>query len=1148
MSSHSQLKPLSPQEWESLIDDYNHGGARLFRWTAAHYSGTLLFELALSSVVRKDLPLNLKLQLLIFLEEHSSTVIPSAAASASASFSRLIDTLRSVVQSPNDGVSITFPLKEQFLISTTSIFVTTNANGDSGSNTISSGLVPHFEGLIELLLTIINRPNHSVDRQTRSVTCDCLRELEIAFPCLLSDVASQLWALSQSERTHAGQSYALLLATVVANIVKLKPNASFTNASMPLVPFNVPSCVIDDADNNATGEDKHSTEKQISDLSNKDLKRVVAFLLEWPHNLTPWGLLEFMDKILPVAAALDLQASLLKVQFSGLLSTYDPLLWHAYLAMCLRFLDSFEGQELEIARRLLLLSKESQHHLVFRLLALHWLLGFVGLVLNRDEGKRGNVLEMSLSFYPAVFDPLALKSLKIDLLAYCSILVIKGNGVVSTETSPKVSVEKLFEDALVSVSAFKWLPPWSTETAVAFRAFHKFLIGASSHSEADSVSNRILTESTIFHTVQTLVASMSEYKGMVPVTVTFIDRLLACHKHHLLGEHLLKTFDEHLLPKLKLDYRLGSYFPILEKMAMSSKVSPSGLLELLVKFMLFLIEKHGPDTGLRSWCHGSKVLGICRTMLMHHHSSKLFLGLSRLLAFTCLYFPDLEVRDNARIYLRMLICIPGKKLRDILNSGDQLPGVSPSTHSSPFFTVQSPRFSHDLKKSRNISSYIHIERVIPLLVKQSWSLSLATLGIHNKKPGYLEAIRDTEPMSEHREIDRNNDQSVSETYRTDLLPGVPEPLLVMDSKICQIVEMLRRHFSSIPDFRHMPGLRIKIPCSLWFESEPFNRIWGSDMAANEFDGVDALPAIYAAVLRFSSSAPYGSIPSYHIPFLLGQPPRSFNSFNEHNSLEIVPVDNSSYSPGEVEGFNTHVMIELEPREPVPSLVDIFIEANTVSGQIIQGQLRSISVGIEDMFLKAIPPDDISGEAVPDYYVQLFNALWEACGTSTSTGRETFVLKGGKGVAAISGTRSVKLLEIPAASLIQSVERCLAPFVVCVTGELLINIVKGGGVIRDIVWGDTSPDSSIDDVSTQETSVVGGPLYLKYLDDEDDRGGNAQFTKKNMGCFQILIFLPPRFHLLFQMEVCDTSSLVRIRTDHWPCLAYIDDYLEALFCL
>ncbi|CAH9105028.1 unnamed protein product [Cuscuta europaea] len=1130
MSSHTQLKPLSPQDWESLIDDYNHGGARLPRWISTHYTGFDLFDLALSSLIRKDLPLNLKLHLLIFLEEHSSTLIPTTTASDA--LTRLNDTLCSVVQSPNDGVSITFPLKEQFLISATSIFITSNANGNSRSYPISSGLVRQFEYLIELLLTIINRPNHSVDRQSRFLACDCLRELEISFPCLLSDVVSQLWILSQSERTHAGQSYALLLATTVSNIVTVKPNTSFTNASMPLVPFNVPSFLIEHADD----DDKHSIEKQISDSSIKSLRRVVAFLFEWPHNMTPWGLFEFMDKILPVAAALDLQASLLKVQFSGLLSTYDPMLWHAFLRMCVGSLDSFQGMELEIARRLVLLSKESQHHLVWRLLVLNWLLGFIGILIKRDEGKRENVLEMSSSFYPSVFDPLSLKVLKLDLLAYCSVLADnKGNGLMST----KVSVEKLFDDALVCVSSFKWLPPWSTETAVAFRAIHKFLVGSSSHSEADSVSSKILLESANFHIVQkTLVASMSEYKRIVSVIITFIDRLLACHKHQWLGERLLETFDKHLLPKLRLDYNLGSYFPVLEKISQSSNVSPRGLLELLTKYIAVLVDKHGPDTGLRSWCHGSKVLGICRTMVMHHHSSKLFLGLTRLLAFTCLYFPDLEVRDNARIYLRMLICIPGKKLRDILNSGDHLPGVSPSTHTTSF-TVQSPKFSRDLKKSRNISSYIHLKRMVPLLVKQSWSLSLPPiLGFDSKKPSYL-----VEPISEPRwEVDINNTDhhTVSEkTYRANNQQR--EPLRVLDSKISQIVEILRRHFSCIPDFRYMPGLKIKIHCSLWFESEPFNRVWN----ANTMNGSDQLPsAIYATVLSFTSSAPYGSILSHHVPFLLGQT----YSANKSYSLDIVPA-------GEVEEegfFNAPVVIELEPRDPVPGLVDVFIEANTVNGQIIKGQLHNIMVGIEDMFLKAILPDDISGDVVPRYYVELYNALWEACGTPTCTGREMFLLRGGKGVAVVSGTQSVKLLEVPAGSVIRAVERCLAPFVVSIRGEPLINVVKGGEVIRNIVWGDNvTSGSSSDDVSTREMRIDGGPLYLKYVDEEDEDGGgsvNHQVTStRNMGIFQILVFLPPRFHLLFQMEVCDTSTLVRIRTDHWPCLAYIDDYLEAIFC-
>lgn len=139
-----------------------------------------------------------------------------------------------------------------------------------------------------------------------------------------------------------------------------------------------------------------------------------------------------------------------------------------------------------------------------------------------------------------------------------------------------------------------------------------------------------------------------ESQGLIPVMAGFINRLLKCQKHHFIGEQLLQTFDNHLLPKVKVDYRLGSYFPLFGKIAENETVPPGGLLNLLGKYMSILIEKHGLDSGLRSWSQGSKVLVLCRTLLMHHQSSKIFLGLSRLLAFTCLHFPDLEVRDNAR--------------------------------------------------------------------------------------------------------------------------------------------------------------------------------------------------------------------------------------------------------------------------------------------------------------------------------------------------------------------------------------------------------------------------------------------------------------------------------------------------------------------
>lgn len=357
-----------------------------------------------------------------------------------------------------------------------------------------------LESLVELLLTIVNRPSHGADRQLRSVACECLRELERAFPCLLAEIAGHIWGLCQSERTHASQSYILLFTLVIHNIVTRRLNVSILNTSVPLVPFNVPQFVAGGSSREATG------------LNFKELRRVMAFLLEWPQILTPSAMMEFMSLVMPVAVVLELQASMLKVQFSGLLYSYDPMLCHVVLMIYSRFVDAFDGQETSIARRLVLISREAHLPLVFRLLALHWLLGFIGRVPDSGGRKKRSIVEMGLGFfYPSVFDPLALKSLKLDLLAFCAISLntfSADDGGGSTEVPvPRVSLVKLFEDGLVSVSAFKWLPPWSTETAVAFRTFHKFLIGPRSHCDTDSSTNRTLMESTIFHTLKVLSGS-----------------------------------------------------------------------------------------------------------------------------------------------------------------------------------------------------------------------------------------------------------------------------------------------------------------------------------------------------------------------------------------------------------------------------------------------------------------------------------------------------------------------------------------------------------------------------------------------------------------------------------------------------------------
>jgi AP-5 complex subunit beta-1 len=114
----------------------------------------------------------------------------------------------------------------------------------------------------------------------------------------------------------------------------------------------------------------------------------------------------------------------------------------------------------------------------------------------------------------------------------------------------------------------------------------------------------------------------------------------------------------------------------------------------------------------------------------------------------------------------------------------------------------------------------------------------------------------------------------------------------------------------------------------------------------------------------------------------------------------------------------------------------------------------------------------------------------------------------------------------------------------VIGEPLVNMVKDGGIICNIIWKDSASDSFLES-TTSVTGLERGPLHLTYGED-DESGSSINTSKRNMGCFLVLIFLPPRFHLLLQMEVSDLSTLVRIRTDCWPCLAYVDDYLEGLF--
>ncbi|KAG0477746.1 hypothetical protein HPP92_012465 [Vanilla planifolia] len=371
----SPANQLSPQDWETLIDDFQSGvSSRRARWI--HLP---IVDIALQYLLRKDFPLNAKISLLLFLEESSDLLF---RASLSSSLSPMIDSLRSLLLSSTDPA-----LKEQVMISTTSIAIS-----------VVDSVAPEFlDPLTELLLSVVNRPNHGVDRHTRAVACECLRELELAYPLLLSETAGHIWALAQAERTHAAQSYLLLIATIVCSVARhgfLSSVTSVFSTAIPLVPFNAPRTCF-----------SPRSSSELSDLNLREVRRVIAFLLERLHALTPSATMELVSLLASIVGALELRmpavAALLKVQFSGLLYCYDPILCHVVLMLYSRFSDAFTGDdELGIARRLALIPKEAHQPMFIRLLAIHWLLGSSQL-----SGKQGFFPSLMHCFYPTVFDP-----------------------------------------------------------------------------------------------------------------------------------------------------------------------------------------------------------------------------------------------------------------------------------------------------------------------------------------------------------------------------------------------------------------------------------------------------------------------------------------------------------------------------------------------------------------------------------------------------------------------------------------------------------------------------------------------------------------------------------------------------------------------
>ncbi|ERN10632.1 hypothetical protein AMTR_s00028p00188160 [Amborella trichopoda] len=111
-------RQLSVQDWKTIIEDFQLGPVKQGKWLALYPRLTIL-ELALFNVLRKDFLL--KSHVIVFMAEFSEILIPEA--DVDEGLGSVLEALRALVQAPVDGVSVSYALKEQMIVSVTSVFI-----------------------------------------------------------------------------------------------------------------------------------------------------------------------------------------------------------------------------------------------------------------------------------------------------------------------------------------------------------------------------------------------------------------------------------------------------------------------------------------------------------------------------------------------------------------------------------------------------------------------------------------------------------------------------------------------------------------------------------------------------------------------------------------------------------------------------------------------------------------------------------------------------------------------------------------------------------------------------------------------------------------------------------------------------------------
>lgn len=317
-------------------------------------------------------------------------------------------------------------LRSQILCTMTTVFTVVD---------MKEGLDKPLTDFIDLLFTTIESVTNDHTRMIRVAACECLKELELNFPGLLSGKLTQLFDLCAEENSVICPQYMALAATVLHHAVlkmitdlDLEKDVSCRSFSQPgdLVPFSLPSVDhIKSSTKFLTAPPEHKLDESVD---THELKRGISLIMDHLSLATPPVMIHIVRMLMRAVYLSGISAMTFKSFLMRYSSSQELMLFHTVFLLKVLFeneLCDASENELILKRNIIIATHPSLniHH---KLLTFNWLLHYP---LKQVLSGNKTLIEYSLPYiidyndlatlFPTTFDHIDIVAAKLDALSQC---------------------------------------------------------------------------------------------------------------------------------------------------------------------------------------------------------------------------------------------------------------------------------------------------------------------------------------------------------------------------------------------------------------------------------------------------------------------------------------------------------------------------------------------------------------------------------------------------------------------------------------------------------------------------------------------------------------------------------------------------------